>query len=77
MSRGSLIINTLTVYATHPGYLSAYEEFVTELLGILIILIKENRHLFRDQYSNLMHLIIFPLMGVTEEEMVLFEDDPE
>jgi hypothetical protein len=24
-----------------------------------------------------MHLIIFPLMGVTEEEMALFEDDPE
>jgi hypothetical protein len=40
-------------------------------------MLKENREHFSHHYANLMHMIIFPLLAVTEEETELFENDPE
>lgn len=50
---------------------------VTELLGLLVLLVKAHRRHFQSHHATLLHQAVFPLLAATPEETQLFEDDPE
>jgi hypothetical protein len=49
---------------------------VTELLGVVVLLVKQYKKHFSTGFDRLLHVVVFPLLGVTAEEEQLFADDP-
>ena len=71
------LFNTITIYTAHRDFLSSYQEFITGLIGIFTLLVKLNCQYFAQSAINIVHMIIFPLLAITEEEKMTFENEPQ
>lgn len=72
-----ILKNTLTVYGGCYGQLAAFESFVTVLMKCLIALYQLSKAFFTNTNMFLLHDVVFPILRIKEEEMRLFEEDPQ
>jgi hypothetical protein len=70
-------LNTVMAFSSRRDMALVYGDFVTQLLGLVILMVKQYPRSYAEMYEQLLHKVTFPLLAITEEEHQLFADDPE
>lgn len=72
------IKNTLAVVGSTTQTIENYqcEDFVTSLLGLLIIYVKAATEHPVDEMNILIHIVCFPFLKTRDDELVIFEESP-
>ena len=71
----SQIIKTLSYFSVNKQMLAmcSSEQFVNTLLSLFIYVTQQNREIIDTNWTNLLHMIIFPLLTMDEKEFRSFD----
>lgn len=68
LSQLTFITNTVMAFSSHRSLCTTYDSFITSLLGVVILMVKLHPKHFATICDRLLHIIVFPLLAVTQEE---------